>query len=83
MDLSNKKISKPNPLLTPSILGLWTTGILILIIFISYLYYSSSQPFSPYQTLVLLLLFTLAVGIHSLLHLGSETVYHYIPFLSK
>lgn len=83
MNQSNNNIYKPNSFLTPSILGLWMTGILILVFIITYFYYSSSQPFSPYQKIIILLLFTFAIGIHSLLHLGVEATYNYIPFQSK
>jgi hypothetical protein len=34
----------------------------------------------PYQTLVLLLLFSVATGVHGISHLGLETVYNYNPY---
>jgi L-asparagine transporter-like permease len=64
---------------TPSYLGLVSTGILILVFIIMVLYYLIGQKYKPEPGLVLmlLLLFTIAVGIHSLQHEGQEKKNNY------
>jgi hypothetical protein len=41
--------------------------------------YSKNIAKDPYQTMVLLLLFSIAVGLHGLSHLGLEVAYEYDP----
>jgi len=41
--------------------------------------YSSIQKIETYQMIVLSLLFSLAIGIHGLSHLGAEYIYGYNP----
>lgn len=60
---------------TPSLLGLVATGMLILffLIYILYLVFVKNVKLSPEFVLILLLLFIIAVGIHSLQHQGQES----------
>jgi len=44
------------------------------------LYFSKIISGDPYKILVLLLLFSIAIGIHGLSHLGLESAYNYNPF---
>ena len=59
---------------TPSYLGLIASGILILIFIGYWIYYTFVKKikYSPEVVLGLLLLFTIAIGIHSLQHEGQE-----------
>jgi len=41
--------------------------------------YSNIQKIETYQMIVLSLLFSLAIGIHGLFHLGAEYIYGYNP----
>lgn len=69
-----------NVFFTPSFWAQTSTGILILIaIFIIYNNYSEIKNLNSYNTLVLLLLFTMVIGIHGLSHLGLEAVYGFNP----
>jgi tetrahydromethanopterin S-methyltransferase subunit E len=54
--------------ITPSLLGLIATGMLILffLIYVLYLVFVKNVKFPPETVLMLLLLFIIAVGIHSL-----------------
>ncbi len=45
-------------------------------------YFKDLQSITTFETLVLMLLFSLAVGIHSISHAVLEKQYSYIPFLS-
>lgn len=55
--------------------GLLTLAALILV----YRNYSAIVKFSVYERIVLLLLFSLAIGMHGLSHLGLESVYGWNP----
>ncbi len=59
---------------TPSYLGLIATGLLILVFLGYWIYYLFVRKvkFEPYVVLGLILLFTIAIGIHSLQHEGQE-----------
>ena len=63
--------------ITPSLLGLIATGMLILffLIYVLYLVFVKNVKFPPETVLMLLLLFIIAVGIHSLQHQGQEVHY--------
>ena len=68
-------------LMAPSMNGLIFTGILLLIIVIIFAKnYSQFLKLNYYQQIALLSLLTLAIGIHSILHLGAETVYGFNPY---
>ena len=65
---------------SPSVYAHILNGVL-LGIGILYLAWNSSTIMSkgPYQIVVLMLLLSIAMGIHGLSHLGLETVYNYNP----
>ncbi len=64
----------------PSIIGHVINGFLILILLITIiLNYTKIIKFDLYQIIIILSLFTLIIGIHSLSHLGLEVVYNFNP----
>jgi hypothetical protein len=64
----------------PSFYAHVINGILMLIaIILLYRNYSSVKRLEPYKQILLVLLFSMAIGIHGLTHLGLETVYGYNP----
>jgi hypothetical protein len=64
----------------PSILAHTLNGALFILAFILvFIYYSSLNKLS---SIILILLFSIAVGIHGLSHLGLEYVYGYSPYKS-
>jgi hypothetical protein len=66
--------------LTPSFYGHVANGILVFAAVI-YLYcnYNTIKSVDYYKKLILIILFSIAIGIHSLSHLGLEYVYNYNP----
>ena len=66
---------------TPSVYAHILNGILLFVAAV-YLALHASKIVSrnPYQNIVLLLLASIALGIHGLSHLGLESVYNYNPF---
>ena len=66
---------------TPSFYSLAATGILLLIsiLLLVFRYNPSLQSISIFQRLCLILLFTIAIGVHGIIHLGLEYVYGYNP----
>lgn len=44
--------------------------------------YKKNTIIEPYQLIILILIFSIAVGIHGLSHLGLEKNYNYNPVLS-
>ena len=68
-------------LIAPSMNGLLFTGIILLIIIIIFAKnYGQFLKLNYYQQIALLSLLTLAIGVHSILHLGAETVYGFNPY---
>ena len=68
-------------LMAPSMNGLLFTGILLLIIlFIFAKNYNQFLKLNYYQQIALLSLLSLAIGVHSILHLGAESVYGFNPY---
>jgi uncharacterized membrane protein HdeD (DUF308 family) len=57
----------------PAFYSLFLNGLLILIVFI---YYMNNQ---NRENLSLLLLFSIAIGVHGLLHIGMDVNYKYNP----
>lgn len=55
-------------------------GILLVGILYCILYNSRIISRNPYELLVLILLFSIAIGIHGISHVGLESVYSYNPF---
>ena len=67
--------------MAPSMNGLLFTGLILLIIFIIFAKnYSQFIKLNYYQQISLLSLVSLAIGIHSVLHLGAESVYGFNPY---
>ena len=67
--------------MTPSMNGLILTGFLMLIMVIIFAKnYSQFGKLNYYQQITLLSLLTLAIGIHSILHLGAEIFYGVNPY---
>lgn len=70
-----------NLLMAPSMNGLILTGFLFLIIVIIFAKnYSKFLKLNYYQQITLLSLLSLAIGIHSILHLGGEVFYGFNPY---
>ena len=65
----------------PSFYSLPVTGILLFVSLLLIFQYSSKvgSSMSTYQLVNLLLLFSIAIGVHGLLHLGLEYVYNFNP----
>lgn len=67
--------------IAPSIFAHILNGILLLVAFILVLTNKSKlKTLQPYMLIKMVLLFSLAVGIHGLSHLGMEYVYNFNPF---
>jgi hypothetical protein len=65
---------------TPSFWGHVLNGVLLLIaILFMYANYSEVRQSSAFQMTILILLFSIAFGLHGLSHLGMESVYEYNP----
>ena len=68
-------------LVAPSMNGLFFTGFLLLIILIIFAKnYRQFLKLNFYQKINLLSLLILAIGVHSLIHLGAESVYGFNPY---
>lgn len=66
--------------LLPSVYAHIINGVLLFIAFIVfYNNYSKISNLEPYKLIILLLIFSLAVGVHGLSHLGLEKIYNYNP----
>ena len=64
----------------PSLYAHIINGILLLVAFILlYKNYSSIKSMDKYRLILLVLLFSIATGIHGLSHLGLEKIYGYNP----
>lgn len=67
-------------ILLPSFYAHVINGILLLVAFILlYKNYSSIKSMDKYRLILLVLLFSIATGVHSLSHLGLEKTYGYNP----
>jgi len=53
--------------------------LILVSLFLLFTNYSRIKKIEPYQSVVLSLLFSLAVGVHGLSHLGAEYIYGYNP----
>jgi len=68
--------------LMPSFYAHIFNGLLLLIAFIVlYKNYSKLSYLDPYRKLILILLFSIGIGIHGLSHLGLENNYNYNPMI--
>ena len=64
----------------PSILAHTVSGAFMLVAFFCLICcYSQLRKLDPYRALVLLLLFSIAIGVHGVSHLGLEKEYDYNP----
>ena len=64
----------------PSIYAHITNGLLLFIAMILiYRNYKTILRLNTYERIVLLLLFSLAIGVHGLSHLGLESIYNWNP----
>ena len=64
----------------PSFIGHLLQGILILIFILFFIYHRGNfKKMSVYEKSVLMLLFILVIGLHSLSHLGLEVIYKFNP----
>ena len=67
-------------ILLPSLYAHVINGILLLVAFILlYKNYSSIKSMDKYRLILLVLLFSIATGVHGLSHLGLEKIYGYNP----
>jgi uncharacterized integral membrane protein len=67
--------------MTPSMSGLLFTGVILLIILLIFAKnYSQFIKLNYYRQICLLSLVSLVIGIHSILHLGAESVYGFNPY---
>ena len=53
--------------------------LILVSLFLLFTNYSKIKKIEPYQSVVLSLLLSLAVGVHGLSHLGAEYIYGYNP----
>jgi len=75
MDFNQKR------LLAPSFFAHIISGIILLFAaIILYKNYHIIKNIDKYRLIMILLIFSIAFGIHGLSHLGMETVYGYYPF---
>jgi hypothetical protein len=69
-----------NIYLVPSFYAHILNGIFLMVaVIILYTNYSSVAKLEPYKMIMLVLLFSIGFGIHSLSHLGLEKVYNFNP----
>lgn len=65
----------------PSIITHTLNGLFLIISFLFVIfYYSKLQNLDTYRILVLLLLFSIVIGVHGISHLGLEREYGYSPY---
>ena len=68
-------------LIAPSLNSLFFTGFLILFIFIIFITnYKQFNKLDYYRKITILSLITIAIGVHGLIHLGTEAVYGFNPY---
>jgi hypothetical protein len=66
--------------LCPSLYAHIINGLFLLIAFIMLCKnYTKISSVEPYKLVVLTLIFSIAIGIHGISHLGLEKIYHYNP----
>jgi len=72
----------PNIFLVPSIYASTISGFLILIALVIVLRnIKKLQKIDTYKLIILVLGFSLVIGVHGISHLGLETIYGYNPML--
>jgi hypothetical protein len=66
----------------PSFYAHIINGILIFVaLFIMYKNYSKITKLPPYNIIILVLFFSICIGLHGISHMGLETIYDYNPFV--
>ncbi len=69
-------------LIAPSLMALFVTGLIILLIVILFIKnYKSIIMLNYYQKIMLLASLSIAVGSHGLMHLGVEKQYNFNPYI--
>jgi hypothetical protein len=53
----------------------------LVIVGILYLTFSKFSPKDPYQIMILILLCSIAIGVHGISHMGLEALYGYNPYV--
>lgn len=72
-----------NMYMLPSFYAHIINGLLLLVAFvIFYKNYSKMVHLEPYKKVILILVFSIGVGIHGLSHLGLEQIYNFNPMQS-
>jgi hypothetical protein len=67
--------------IAPSLNSLFITGFLLLLILVIFIFnYKQFLRLDYFNQLSLLSLFVIAIGIHGLVHLGTEAVYGFNPY---
>ena len=70
-------------MLPPSVMAHALNGLLVLAaVVVAYMNYRILWRVDPYKKVMILLVFSVAVGIHAISHLGLETVYGLNPFIT-
>ena len=65
----------------PSIITHTLNGLVLILSFLFlFMYFSKLQSLDAYRMLVLILLFSLVLGVHGISHLGLEREYGYSPY---
>lgn len=68
-------------LIAPSFNSLVITGLAMLLALVVFLKHRTSfLNMDHYKQIKLLFMFTIAIGIHGLLHLGVESIYNFNPY---
>jgi len=68
-------------MLPPSMMAHALNGLLMLAaVVVAYMNFRVLYKLDPYKKVMILLVFSVAIGIHALSHLGLETVYGLNPF---
>jgi hypothetical protein len=71
-------------ILIPSFYAHIINGILLLVAFIILLQnYNSFKNMDKYRLIIIILLFSIAAGVHGLSHLGMEKIYGYNPLIIR
>ena len=68
-------------MLAPSVMAHALNGVLMFAaVVVAYMNFRVLYKLDPYKKVMILLVFSVAVGVHALSHLGLETVYGLNPF---
>ena len=68
-------------MLPPSVMAHALNGILMFAaVVVAYINFSVLRRLDPYKLLMILLVFSIAIGIHGISHLGLEKIYGLNPF---